>query len=254
MEKERVKGLRTVHRSIRLLNCFTVDETELSLTEICTKLELPKSTTARLIETLIETEMLQRNDHNFKYKLGHNVYTLGRVAEKSNDIVRLAAPFMKQLREDTGESVTLYKIERDKRICLERFVSNQPISHNVTVGTRLDLDIGSAGKALLAFQDDLFVEKILKRQEFYGRMERLWSELKEIKKTNITKSYDERGTGVNAVSSAIYNMTGQVKFALCVSGPSVRFTKEKMDRWGSRVQKDAASISSSSGYEPEVKT
>src|SRR5690625_7414889 len=105
MKDGQIKGLQTVHRSIQLLNCFTIDEPEFSLTELCKRIKFPKSTTARIIETLTETEMLERNDHNFKYKLCRTLYILGLIVENSNDIVRLVIPIMQQLREDPGASV-----------------------------------------------------------------------------------------------------------------------------------------------------
>lgn len=249
MEKEGKKGLQTVHRTIRLLNCFTVDEPELTLTQICEKIQLPKSTTARIIETLIDTDMLQRNEHNFTYKLGYNLYLLGRVAEQSNDIVKLAVPIMKQLRDETGESVSLYKLFDDKRICIERFMSKQALSHNASVGTKLELDVGSAGKAMLAFQDVEYIEKIVEKQQSEERKMWLLSELKDIRVKHVSKSFDERGAGVNAISAPIFNMSGDVMFALCLSGPSIRFTSDEMNKWETRVKKDADTISKLGGFE-----
>lgn len=249
MEKENQKGLRTVHRAIRLLNCFTLEDPELSLTVISEKIQLPKSTTARIIDTLIETEMLQRNAHNFNYKLGYNLYILGRVAEQSNDIVRLSSPIMVNLREDTGESVSLYKMVSDKRICIERFMSKQPVSHNVSVGSKLELDKGSAGKALIAFQDEKFIDKIVMKQTTDERKKWLLSEIQDIKKIFISRSYDERGAGVNAISSPIFDVTGRVRYALCLSGPSMRFSNEMMHEFEDRVQTDAFAISKLVGYE-----
>ena len=240
-----IKGLQTVHRAIRLLQCFTVDEPEFSLTELTQKLELPKSTTARLIDTLIDAGMLERNETNFNYKLGHSVYVLGRVAEASNDVVQIATPLMKQLRDETNESVALFKIDEDKRICIQRFVSLEVVTHNVSIGSKLDLAVGATGKSLLAFQPSEFIEQIMKR---VPDQERFLNDLAEIRETNKALSFDERGAGVNAISSAIFSLSGNVKYTLSITGPSVRFTKEKMEQWQERLLEEANKLSREMGF------
>lgn len=60
-ENESSKGSRTVQRSINIMNCFTMEESELTLTEISNKINLAKSTTSRLIDTLVHNGLLQKN-------------------------------------------------------------------------------------------------------------------------------------------------------------------------------------------------
>lgn len=60
-ENEGLKGSRTVQRSINIMNCFTLEESELSLTEISKKIDLAKSTTSRLLDTLVQNGLLQKN-------------------------------------------------------------------------------------------------------------------------------------------------------------------------------------------------
>lgn len=240
-----VKGLQTVHRAVRLLKCFTVIESELSLTELTQKLELPKSTTARLIDTLIDVGMLERNESNFKYKLGHSAYVLGRVAEVSNDVVQLATPRMKQLRDRTNESVALFKLDGEKRVCIQRFVSLEVVTHNVSIGSRFDLSIGATGKSLLAFQTDEFIEQVLQKVPDQAKLR---TELVNIRATNKALSMDERGAGVNAISSAIFSMSGNVKYSISLTGPSMRFTEEKMNLWQDHLLEEANKLSQELGY------
>lgn len=239
------KGLQTVQRAVRLLQCFTVNEPEISLTKLTQKLNLPKSTTARLIDTLIDVGMLERNETNFNYKLGHSVYVLGRVAEISNDVVQLATPLMKQLRDETNESVALFKIDGNKRVCVQRFVSLEVVTHNVSIGSKLELVIGATGKSLLAFQSNEFIKELV---ETVQDQDRLMQQLEEIRTTNQALSIDERGAGVNAISSAIFSISGNVKYSLSITGPSMRFTEEKMKQWQDRLLKDANKLSQELGF------
>src|SRR5699024_7390279 len=142
------KGLQTVNRTIQVLKSFTLEEKEMTLTRIMEKTNLPKTTTHRIIETLIAKKILQKSV--YKYKLGHAIYMIGKSAKESNDIIQLATPIMEDLRRDTNESVSLYKIEDDMRVCIHRLPSKQAITHHVEMGIKLRIDIGASGKAMLA--------------------------------------------------------------------------------------------------------
>lgn len=60
MSETNMKGIRTVQRSIDIINCFSLEETELSLTEIANKINLAKSTTTRLLATLEQNSFVQK--------------------------------------------------------------------------------------------------------------------------------------------------------------------------------------------------
>ncbi|MCM3771397.1 MULTISPECIES: IclR family transcriptional regulator [Priestia] len=242
---EAVKGIRTVQRSINVMNCFTFEEHELSLTEISQKINLAKSTTSRLLDTLVQNGFIQKKSSNLKYTLGYKMREFGRIAERSVsvEVIEIAKPFMKKLRNETGESVSLFMLENKKRVCIKRYSSKQSISHVVNVGETLPLEIGAGGKVLLAFQPDSYIESILKEINSKELLNRLSKELSLIRKEYISTSIDERGAGVNTISSPIYDINGRVDFCLCVSGPSTRFTLEVMNSLKSKVKENALKIS-----------
>lgn len=239
------KGTRTVQRSIDIINCFTIDEYELSLTQISERLGLAKSTTSRLLDTLLQNGIVQKNNINFKYTLGYKMYDFGRIAEKnySVEIRELTKPFMEKLRNETEESVTLYMLQNKKRVCIERCSSNQSLSHVVRVGETLPLAVGAGGKALLAFQTNTYIQAIIEKLEPSELKEQLIKDLPFIKEKNFALSMDERGAGINAISSAIYDKNKNVTFCLCVSGPNIRFTLDKMESFKDRIKEYAEQIS-----------
>ncbi|MBK5444845.1 MULTISPECIES: IclR family transcriptional regulator [Peribacillus] len=244
-ENESSKGSRTVQRSINIMNCFTMEESELTLTEISNKINLAKSTTSRLIDTLVHNGLLQKKFSNSKYQFGYKMYQFGRIAENtiSFDITEIAKPFMKKLRNEIGESVSLYMLENKKRRCIARYGSNQSIRHVVSIGEILSLEIGSGGKVLLAFQSPSFIESTLNDLDSESLRISLTNELPIIQKESISISLDERGAGVNSVASPIFGLDREVNFCLCVSGPSTRFTEESMNAIKNEVKTIALKIS-----------
>ncbi|MEH7590974.1 IclR family transcriptional regulator C-terminal domain-containing protein, partial [Priestia megaterium] len=73
--------------------------------------------------------------------------------------------------------------------------------------------------------------------------EQLIKDLPVIKEGNFAISMDERGAGINAISSVIYDKNKNVTFCLCVSGPSIRFNLDKMESFKDRIKDYAKQIS-----------
>lgn len=244
-ENENLKGSRTVQRSINIMNCFTIEESELSLTEISNKINLAKSTTSRLLDTLVHNGLLQKKISNSKYQFGYKMYQFGRIAENtiSYEIIEIAKPFMKNLRNEIGESVSLYMLENKKRRCIARYGSNQSIRHVVNIGETLLLEIGSGGKVLLAFQPQSFVESTLNNLDSESVRTRLTKELPIIQKEHFSISLDERGAGVNSIAAPIFGLDREVNFCLCISGPSIRFSTEVINNVKNDLKTYALKIS-----------
>ena len=54
-------SVRSVERALTILQCFTLDESALTLMEIARKMDLPMSTTVRIVSTLQKMGFLDRN-------------------------------------------------------------------------------------------------------------------------------------------------------------------------------------------------
>ncbi|SDN06855.1 transcriptional regulator, IclR family [Fictibacillus solisalsi] len=242
------KGIRTLQRSIDILECFTYEQPELTLTEISKKIELAKSTTTRLLATLEQNGLVQKDGNTLKYRLGKKLYFWGQIAEKTIEIKETAKPFMEKLRDDTRETVTLYLLEGHQRVCVQRFGSKHSVQHIVKVGEQLPLWAGAGGKAILAFQDEDFIEREL--TSVPGEQgEKLINELAVIRQTHSSYSFDERGIGVSGAAAPVFNVKGEVKASIGISGPSIRFTPDIVETYQEMVKDVALEVSNELGYQ-----
>ncbi|BDG43934.1 IclR family transcriptional regulator [Saccharococcus caldoxylosilyticus] len=246
--KKTETGLRTVQRAIDILYCFTLEEQELSLTEIANKISLAKSTTTRLLSTLEQNNLVVKDPVTLKYRLGQGIYYLGHIAGKSIKIREIARPIMEQLRNKTRETVNLYMLERDSRVCVEQCEGLQSIRHMVKIGEKLPLWAGAGGKAILAYQSPAFQQKIFEQVPSKERLTQLKEELEKIKLQQCAASIDEREVGSAAVAAPIFNINGEVKACLSVSGPTNRFTSEVIEKYKLFVKEGAKAISEKLGY------
>ncbi|QNU25308.1 IclR family transcriptional regulator [Geobacillus zalihae] len=249
-EKKHEAGLRTVQRAIDILYCFTLEEQELSLTEIAKKISLPKSTTTRLLATLEQNRLVVKDPETLKYRLGQGLYYLGYIAGKSMEVREIARPVMERLRDETRETVNLYVLEQDARVCVEQCEGLQALRHMVRIGERLPLWAGAGGKVLLAYQSPAFQERIFAQVPTKERLARLAAELEVIRERGVASSVDEREVGSAAVAAPIFNIRGEVRACLSISGPTHRFAPDVLGKFETTVKEGAQAISEKLGYRP----
>ena len=179
-----------------------------SLAELVERTGLPRATAHRLAVAL-EAHGLVRRDDDGRFCLGLRLIGLGHEAAESVPVWAAARPALAWLHEQTGESVQLYVLDGDSRVCVESIESPRELRTIVPVGARLPLTAGSAGKVLRGEPGE-------------------W-----------VASVGEREDGVASVSAPVHDRTGRVVAAVSVSGPIQRLTRKPGQRFGAQVA-DAA--------------
>jgi DNA-binding IclR family transcriptional regulator len=126
------------------------------------------------------------------------------------DLIEASRPVLAALADETGESVQLYVREGERRVCVasvERVGGG--LRDTVPVGAVLPLERGSGGKVLLAWAEE--GSSVVDASELEGVRSRGWSE-----------SVAEREAGVASVSAPVFGPGGELRAAVCVSGPISR--------------------------------
>lgn len=231
-----MENVRSVDRALEILDCFTENRKEVGLSELSRLLDLPKATVLRLARTLESKGYLIQDSENQTYRLGPKVVGLGNLFLSNLDFRMVALPFMKALRDQIQETITLYVESGNSRLCVQRVESHHTIRQAVNIGDYLPLDRGSAGKLLVAYRHKENTHEIHAE------------EIQEILKDGYAVSFDEREEGLSSVSTPIWNNKGEVIAALSVSGLSSRFTKDKIDQHIEQILNISRQISYQLGY------
>lgn len=221
--------VRAVERALDILLCFT-EESELSLTEIATKVSLNKSTVHRLLASLEGKGFLTRDPLTDKYRLGFRLWELSSHFMREDDPAQLFYSEMRKLRDTLGETISFYARDGRTRIRLQAIESNRPIRRVARVGARLPLAVGASGKALVAFSDPETQAWILDDPEWPESvdLEKYKEELRLIRRNGYATSVEEREQGTSSVAAPIFDRRRQLIGALSVSGPVSRLTPQKM--------------------------
>jgi len=245
---------KTVERALDILLAFLREGQELGITDLSRALRLPKGTVHRLVSTLAAKGFLAKNEATGRYRLGLSVFRLGSTFLNQMEVREAALPVLHELARVTGETVNL-NIARDRRrVCIEKVESSHDIRHFVELGRPLPLYCGASGKVLLAFLPEEEIEAVIAEglRPLTSRTvtdpDRLRRELAEIRRRGYAVSRDERVEGASAVSAPIYDSAGRVVAGLTISGPTYRFTAERVAQFVKLVKQGAARISASLGY------
>jgi IclR family KDG regulon transcriptional repressor len=232
-----METVRAVDRALEIMDCFTENRKEIGLSELSRLLDLPKATVLRLARTLENKSYLIQDSESQTYRLGPKVVNLSHVFLSNLDFRMVALPFMKDLRDKSQETVTLYVVSEYKRLCVQRVESNHTLRQAINIGDYLPLDQGSAGKLLIAFHGLL---------PFFKEVE--VKEIEKIISQGYAVSFEEREEGLSSISAPIRNDKGEVIAAMSVSGSAFRFTKDKIEKYVEEVVKTTQEISYQLGY------
>lgn len=158
---EQEKGtVRAVERALDILLCFAGSDAELGLSDISKRLGLHKSTVHRLLASLESKGFIRRHSSADKYRLGWSVLELVSNVYQSDALSSIVLPEMTRLRDQIGETISLYVRSGTERIRIQAVESNQPVRRVANIGMRLPLHVGASGKVLLAFSKESFEDLV----------------------------------------------------------------------------------------------
>ncbi len=252
---EHMQIIKSVKTALNILNCFTHESPEIGVTEISKKLALSKSTVSRLLSTLEQGNLVAKISTNQKYRLGPKVLEWAGIFLSNTEWRTIALPHLKDLRDKTDETVTIFVVNGNQRVCLEKLDSPHEVRQFLNIGNHYPLHAGAAGKLLLAYLPKEKWKEILSKtglprftSNTIINLKGLEKELNKIQKEGYAISHQERAPFVSSVATPIRNFKGEVIAALCLSGVTIRFTNEKMAEFINLTRITAGRISQELGY------
>jgi len=160
-------NVRAVERALQILNCFSDQYPERGISEISQAVDLHKSTTHRIVTTLLNYGFLDRTEDEQRYRLGLQLASLGANVIRRVDARREALPYMTALVKEWDESCDLSIYDQNQVFYIEILRGNHALSITATVGQRLPAHCTASGKLFLAHLPqqtlDLYLQRPLKQ-------------------------------------------------------------------------------------------
>lgn len=219
------------------------DETSgLSLGQIARKVNLPRSTVQRIVGALASEGFITTETGGGGIRLGPEIQSLAKASMRdTKDELR---PVMRQIADDTGETVDLAILDAGKMLFVDQIVGGQRLRTVSSIGESFPLTTTANGKAALACLDEAdAVRLVLAEIEARGDRQRslpaLLSEIEDIRNGGLATDEDEHTEGVSALGFALKDASGDV-FAISIPVPSSRYgrLKDNLSQALSRIRSE----------------
>jgi DNA-binding IclR family transcriptional regulator len=220
-------SVRSVARALSLLALFDEEHAIRPLRELVEAAELPKTTVLRLIQTMEQLGYLHTRADG-RYCLGPALIRLSRAVGLVWRLPQAADAGMSALREQSQETVNLYVLEGQSRVCVAQKEGRQNIRYVVPVGVPLPLWGGASAKVLLADGPPNLIDGALRagnKDATYRA--RFLEELERVRRDGLAVSHGEREPGASSVASPL-RAGGHTIAAVAISGPTSRFTPQRV--------------------------
>lgn len=240
--------MSVLRKASDLIDCLGQAGEPVSLAFVRSALDMPKSSTHRLLAELVGLGIVRRTEDG-RYSLGPRLLYWGEAAGDTFDMRSVAEPSMRRLRDEVGESVHLYVRDGDTRTCIAAVEARHELRPFIQLGRPLPLRAGAAGKLLLAFADDETQRSELRRARTTSAEypnapgADLGDQLERLRVERWAVSVGERENGVAAAATPIVDTRDRVVAALCISGPTTRLNVDRLQALRGPMEASAAEIS-----------
>ena len=236
------QGVRSVQRALDILTLLTEDRPLVSIREIVEATGLAKTTVIRLVQTLEQSGLLWATASG--YMAGPGLWRWAHLARRSWELPPETQRMMRDLAARRRETVNVYVARDIFRVCIAQQESPQPLRHVVHIGDELPMWAGASSKVLLRNASPGLLLRVA-RSSPYGEnhVKRLQEWIDEAAYQGFAVSHGEREDGLSAVAAPIVGRSGTVVAALSLSGPTLRFTDERVAEFAADLKQVAQHMS-----------
>lgn len=208
-------------KAFAMLGAFDPEHPTLTLSQVSMRSGLPKSTTHRIVQMLLELGALGRNGDD--YWLGPQMFLFG--ARSLEFTIRDAAtPFMERLAAQTGHVVQLAVLREGDVVYLAKCGQLTDLTP-VSVGDRLPPHATAIGKALLAFSTQPTIDAVLCRElakltdNTITDASVLSKELNRVRARRIATDDEEVQRGLRCIATPICTVSQLAVAAISIAFP-----------------------------------
>ena len=219
--------VQSIERAFLLLDAISASE--LGITELASRVGMPKSTVARIVNTLLDVGAVERISPDATYRIGPKVYGLAAGRSKVADLLSRSRPHLKMLARDLREDAGLSVPDGNK----VHYIAQEDAENNIQVrdwtGTLLPMHLVSSGLVMLAHwppdQLDSYMQADLVAYTRHSVTDPglMRQRLTQVRQDGSVWVIEEFAEGINSVASPVYDDQLRVLGAIHVHGPSYRF-------------------------------
>jgi DNA-binding IclR family transcriptional regulator len=255
-QNKTIYRVQALERAMDILECFSFQNRELSLTDLVNCTGLNKTTVKRLISNLTTRGYLQQEHQSKKYQLGMRLFEMGAIVFSSFSLRQAAAYPMTKLQSESGATVLLGVSMEGQLVYVDKREGDGMIRISSDIGWRRPLHYGMLGMVLMSSMDSKDVKRILTESPLEAHTsfsitdEDAFSlRLEQIRDQGYILEEEEAVEGLFGIAAPIRDYSRQVVAALGITLPiRTHNPTAGLDRMVDLVKKTCETISSNLGY------
>lgn len=229
--------MTSLEKALYLLFLFAKEPYEYTVPELVEITGLNRTTIYRNIVTLEENGLLIKNERDRSYKLGPMAYHLGSVYLQNANYEENILNILECIARESRESVGLARREGNRVVSIYSVEIHQPVKMNDKPGEFYPMNTGTYGKCLMAYHDQMIVEKLFDQNAPFEKLTKttitekadLLEEYAKIREDGFVTSIEESFPLVIGIGIPLYGSTGDVKNVVSISFFKEENYLEKME-------------------------
>lgn len=240
-----------ISKTFSILRAFTDEQSEWGVNELARFLEMPVSSTHRMITTLKDENILEYSDVTGKYKIGSDFIRMASIISTNVDVKKVARPYLEKLAKNLHHSVyfSLYYPKHQKLAFVDSIKSASALQYVLEIGVLQSIHVAASGKNILAHLSDTEIEEILEKEvDSKSEKEHLKKEMKKVKEQGYAKTANERKEGALSIGAPVFDASREVIGSIICVIPIGDYNESQEEVFIQTVKESAKDISYSLGY------
>ena len=242
-------GTGTLGKVLSVLETVVTADRPLRFSDILALSGQPRGTLHRQLSHLVEEGLLTQG-RDLCYEPGLRLLKFAYRSWSKNQFRAVAAPHLRRLHEETGETVHLGVLRGTEIIYVDKVESRQTVRMQSQIGNASPVYCTGLGKAALSVLPLPRLDDVLGKLEFHRftanthlSVASLVRDLDEARLRGYAFDREEHEAEIRCVAAPIHDAAFDLVAGISVTGPAYRVTMEQLEIWASPVRQAAMAIS-----------
>ena len=243
-------------RAVSILRVYRPGESALSLTEIAKRTGLPKSSTHRYVQSLVNQNFLA-TDREGEYRLGVLLWEIGAIAVQARLPLKEIEPYADEVAAECGETCHVGILDGADVVYIVRVAGPAAVSVQTRLGQRVPAHATATGKAILAWTPpEIIGRHLIDPLKMYtdvtpSTVIEVLAEAEQTRRRGYAANTGGWQSDMRGVAAPILDHDGVAVASIGIAGPAYRLSDERMAELGPYIRRVAATISERLGSRPQ---
>jgi DNA-binding IclR family transcriptional regulator len=240
----------TVARALSVLTVLAEAKDSVGVKEVAAAVQLPMSTSHRLLELLLEAGFVEKDENRRRYVIGMEFLRVANLVAQNSSYATMVQPALDRITKETGETSLYSSYLPAKHAVTYSAKSDSPNSlrFRIVLFQETPVEWGASGQAILAYlPPDVQAEiqaasnpapttrKRLSRAAFFERIE-------AVKRNGYAFSESEKLADSIGIAVPVMLDADRVGGSITLTIPKVRFVRAKLGGYVALLKKEAEAL------------